>query len=139
MHLLFNNDQTVADWMSKKWGKPVQGWYFAVGILNNEGLLKGGMSFHNFNGSNIEMCYYGPNTFSRDISSGLANFLFEYLKVNRLTVSVPRKNKILLRHLPKFGFKVEGVLKHFYGPYKKDDAIIFGMLKEDGIKYMRNS
>lgn len=128
MILLFGHDQTVADWVSKKWGKPIPPWYFAIGILDKEGILKGGATFHNFNGSNIELCYYGPQTFSKDVVKGINQFVFGHLKANRLTISVPRKNKLLVKSVARMGFKVEGVLRHFYGPYNRDDAIVFGIL-----------
>lgn len=136
MYLLFKNDKVVADWASKKWGKPIPPWYFAVGILDKEGILKGAATFHNYNTSNIEMCYVGPNTLTRKVIRGLTHFLVNEIKIERLTVSVPRKNKLLLKSLPRLGFKVEGVLRHFYGPYKRDDAIIFGMLASEGKKFL---
>ncbi len=129
--LLFGHDQTVADWVSKKWGKPIPPWYYAVGILDIEGVLKGGATFHNFNGSNIEMCYYGPSTLTKDVILGLCRYVFTHLKCNRLTVSVPRKNKLLIKSVTRIGMKVEGVLRHFYGPYNRDDAIVFGILAND--------
>ncbi|HXP48857.1 MAG TPA: GNAT family protein [Bacteroidia bacterium] len=137
MNLLFGHDQTVADWVSKKWGKSIPPWYFAVGILDNEGVLKGGATFHNYNGSNIELCYYGPKTVTKEIIIGLASFLIDHLKVQRLTVSTPRKNKSMVKNLPRLGFKVEGVLRHYYGPYKRDDAIIFGMLASEGKRFLK--
>lgn len=135
--LLFGNDKLVADWMSKKWGHSIPPWYYAIGIIDPKtGLLRGAASFHNYNGANIEISYYGPNTFSRDVIRGISDFCINKIKVERLTVSVPRKSKSMLRTLPRFGFKVEGVLRHFYGPYKRDDAIIFGMLASEGRKFL---
>ena len=134
MQLMFDNEQVVADWLSKKWGKPIPPWYFAIGILDYQGLLKGGISFHNYNEHNIEAFYYGPHTFTKSVMIGICIFLFEKIKVQRLTLSVPRRNKVLLKRIPKFGFKVEGVLRHFYGPYKNDDAIVFGLLASEGKK-----
>lgn len=136
MNLMYGHDKTVADWVSKKWGKSIPPWYFAIGILNSEGLLKGGITFHNYNGSNIELCYYGPNTLTPSIWKGVADFCINKLKVNRLTVSVPRRNKSMTKNLPRLGFKVEGVLRHYYGPYKRDDAIIFGILASEGQKFL---
>ena len=133
MILLFNHDQTVADWASKKWGKSIPPWYYAVGVLNKEGILRGAATFHNFNGSNVEICYYGPSTLSKNVIVGLNDFIFNHLKVNRLTISVPRKNKKLIHSVTRMGFKVEGVLKHFYGPYNRDDAIIFGILSTSDV------
>jgi hypothetical protein len=132
MNLVFGDDKTIADWVSKQRGKSIPPWYFAVGVINKSGVLKGAATFHNYNGSNIELCYHGPNTLTLNVFKGIADFCINRLKVNRLTVSVPRKNKSLIKHLPKFGFKVEGVMRHFYGPFRRDDAIIFGILSSEG-------
>jgi RimJ/RimL family protein N-acetyltransferase len=132
MNLLSGNDQVIADWASKKWGKPIAPWYHAVGIINSEGILCGAITFHNMNGSSAELCYYGPKTFTRRILRELAHFCIDHLKLNRLTLSVPRKNKVLVKALSKLGFKMEGVLRHFYGPYHRDDAIVFGILAQEG-------
>ena len=134
--LLFNNDKTVADWVSKKWGKPIPPWYFAVGILNKEGLLQGAATFHNYNGSNIELCYYGPRTVTKEVVKGLTDFVVNHVKVTRITACVPRSNKLLNKSLLKLGFKVEGVLRHYFGPYKKYDAIVFGILAEEAIRFL---
>lgn len=134
--LVYGNDKLVADWVSKKWGKSIPPWYFALGVLNSQGFLAGGITFHNYNGANIEICYYGPGTLSRTVIRGVADFCINKLKITRVTVSVPRKNKALIRGLTKIGFKVEGVLHHFYGPYHRDDAIVFGMLSSEGKKFL---
>ena len=41
MNLLFGHDQTVADWASKKFGKPLRNWYVAIGIIDRDGKLVG--------------------------------------------------------------------------------------------------
>jgi hypothetical protein len=41
------------------------------------------------------------------------------------------------RTIPKFGFVFEGVQRHFYGPNKRDDAILFGMLKPELLRIAR--
>lgn len=135
MILLFGHDKTVADWYVKKWGNLLP-WQYAIGILDKEGLLCGAAIFHNYNGSNIEFSYYGPHTITKTVVLGIAYFTFKQLKVNRVTVSVPRRNRQLVKSLPPFGFKMEGVLRHFYGPYRNDDALVFGMIKSEAERFL---
>lgn len=131
MRLLFGHDKTVADWASKQTGAPLRGWHHAVGIIDRTGLLVGCASFHDMNGSNVEICFHGPSCATLSIARGLARFAFEGLKAHRVSARTPRQNKAISRHLPRFGFKFEGVLKHYYGPNKRLDAIMFGLLRED--------
>lgn len=137
MNLLFGHDKTVADWVSKKQGKPLRNWHHAVGILDKDGLLIGCASFHDFNGSNIEICYFGPGSPTASIARGLMRFAFEGLKVSRVTARTPRANKRIIQALPAFGFKMEGVMKHYYGPFKRFDAIVFGLLASDATRFIR--
>lgn len=134
MNLLFGHDKVVADWASKMFGSPLRNWYFAVGIINGDGKLVGAASFHGYNGSDIELCYYGPGSCSLGAWKGLLRFAFEELKVNRMTARVPRQNKKVLNSLPALGFKMEGVMRHYYGPVKRLDAIVFGLLEKDARK-----
>ncbi len=131
MNLLFGHDKTVADWVSTKNGKSLQYWNHAIGIINNEGLLIGAATFHEYNGSNVEFCFYGPQSVTHNIMRQLVNFAFDVLKVNRVTARTPRRNKIVNRHLPRYGFKVEGIMRHYYGPVKKLDGIVYGLLRSD--------
>lgn len=136
MNLLFSHDRSVADWVSKKQGKPLRNWHWAVGVINAEGLLVGCASFHDFNGSNIEICYYGPGSPTIGIVRGLMRFAFFTLNVSRVTARTPRQNKLVIRGLKTFGFKMEGVMKHYYGPFKRLDAVVFGLVASDAKRFI---
>ena len=136
MLFLYNNDKLVADWVSKKWGKPLQNWYFAIGVLNKNGTLSGAATFHNYNGYNIELAYYGPNTVTTQLFREIGDFCVNKLKVERLSVMIPRKNSSMVRNLPKFGFKLEGIIRHYYGPFKRDDGFLYGILASEGKRYL---
>jgi len=136
MNLLFGHDKTVADWASKKSGAPLREWFYAVGIIDSNGVLIGAASFHDMNGSNVEICFYGPGAVTKSVMKGLAFFAFVTLNVNRVTARTPRMNKLVLRHLPRWGFKFEGVMKRYYGPHKRLDAVVFGLMPEDAEKLM---
>jgi RimJ/RimL family protein N-acetyltransferase len=136
MNLLFGHDKVVADWASKKFGKPLRNWHVAIGIIDDAGVLVGAASFHDYNESNIEFSFYGPGAARASIVRPLMKFAFETLKVNRVTARTPRQNKIVIRHLPAFGFHMEGVMKHYYGPVKRLDAIVFGLTKADAQRFI---
>lgn len=136
MKLLFGHDKTVADWASQKSGSPLRNWHHAIGIINSNGVLIGAASFHDMNGSNVELCFHGPNSVSLSIMRGLARFVFEQLGAARVTAKTPRANKMVCRHLPRFGWKFEGVMRRYYGRSKRMDAIVFGLLKEDATKLL---
>ena len=134
MNLLFGHDKTVADFASRQTGAPLRAWHHAVGIIDPSGLLVGAASWHDMNGSNVEICFYGPKCLRASLVHGLARFAFVSLGVTRVTARTPRKNKMIARHLPRLGFRFEGILRHYYGPTRGLDALIFGLLAEDAAR-----
>ena len=136
MKLLYGHDKVVADWASKQFAKPLQNWYWALGIIDKDGILVGAATFHDYNESNVELCFWGPDTLRLNIVRGIMAFCFHTLKVNRITCRTPRQNKVVIQGLPKLGFRMEGVMKHYYGPVKRLDAIMFGLLKADSVRFI---
>jgi RimJ/RimL family protein N-acetyltransferase len=136
MKLLFGHDKIVADWVSKKSGTPLRNWHHAVGIINDGGELVGCASFHDINGSNVELCFWGPRAVTPNVARGIMRFAFDILKMNRLTAKTPRQNKTVSRHLGFYGFRCEGLMRHYYGPKKRLDAVVFGLLAEDGRRFL---
>ena len=131
MELVFGHDATIADWVEKKFGYPLSRWDKAVGVIDKSGTLVGGAVFRDWNGFNIEIAYYGPNSVTRSVFLGLTKFCFDELKVTRITARTLRQNKIVNQGLPRLGFRFEGVSKRYFGPYKKHDAINYSLLKSD--------
>lgn len=130
MNLVFGHDETVAAWAATRY-QSFQPCCRALGIVRGEGALIGAATFHEFNGSNVELCYWGPWSMTLPIARGIARFCFDELKVNRVTVRTARNNRVIKKGMPKMGFRFEGVMHRFYGPNKKHDAIVFGLLRED--------
>ena len=135
--LLFNYDRTVIEWIYKKSNIAVPPFLFAIGVLNKEGVLVGAFTLHEYNKFNIELQYWGPNSLTLVVFKQMAHFLFKHLKVTRVTLRTPRTNKVVLGALPKLGFKLEGVMRHFYGPFKKHDAIVFGITEVEARRYLK--
>jgi len=136
VHLVFGRDFEVYAWVSKRFGRPVALMHSAIGIMDDFGKMIGAASLHDYNGSNVELVYWGPARLS--LSRQLARYCFEGLKVNRVTARTPRGNEIVKRGLPKLGFIYEGTLRHYYGPFKRDDAILFGLLRKDAQRLLKD-
>ena len=84
----------------------------------------------------MELSFYGPGAVTASVVRQLMRYAFDWLKVNRVTAKTPRQNKTVICGLPSFGFRMEGVMRHYYGPVKRLDAIVFGLLKADAIRFM---
>ena len=136
MVLLYGHDKEVADWVSKRQGYALKNWFHAVGILDKTGILIGCASLHDMNGSNAELSFWGPRAITCSVIRDFSRFTFEQLDVHRLSARIPRQNKMLISHMQRYGFKFEGVLRHYYGPVKRLDAIMFGLLAKDAKRLM---
>ena len=112
--LLIGEDTLVAVWAASTFKRRQMPVDRAFGIVDN-GLLKGAILLHNFNGINIEMSYYGPNTLTAGITRAVARVLITEFNVARLTVVTSKRNKRLMHGLTKLGFALEGHQKRFYG------------------------
>jgi RimJ/RimL family protein N-acetyltransferase len=126
--LLFGHDVPVAIWTWNEFKRTPMPVNAAVGIVRNN-LLTGSAIFQNYSGHNIELSYYGPQTFSAGIARTLARYVVECFNVDRLTMRTNRENKNILKMFHRFGFKFEGVQQRFYGPF--GDAAVFVLFRED--------
>ncbi len=137
MRLMLGHDYEVARWATDKYAAGLAPYIQAMGIVDGEGNIRGAATLHDFNGSNVELCYWGPWTVTRGIARQIAMVCFYGLKACRVSCRTPRGNKIVARHLPKLGFRYEGLARHYYGPTKQHDAIMFGMTLEDAARLLR--
>jgi len=141
MNPVLGHDQTVFDWACQQFGKKLVPCHSAIGLIDGEGKLRGAAIFQEWNGSNIEFSYYGTSPLTRGAVRYLVQYCFDGVGANRITVRVPKRQKTMLRSLPKLGFRFEGVLRRYYGPFRKDDAVMFGLLPTDAsriLKVVRN-
>lgn len=139
MKLVFDQDAIIAEWAKDKYKAGLDPWWHCIGIVDRASQIVGAASLHYYNGSNVELCYWGPRTLTPSVASAIAVFCFGIMGVNRVTCRTPRSNKIVARHLPKLGFKVEGLARRFYGPLKRDDAILFGLTVDDAQRLLRRA
>lgn len=115
--LLFDCDDQVADFIFRfhmRKVEPRMKYDMAIGLIVN-GNLSGGILFQAWNGSNIELSYYGTKTLTPGIIKSLARILVSVFNVSRVTVTVSRKAWRLKRSLGRLGFVLEGTQKRFWG------------------------
>ena len=137
MNLVAGHDKTVYDWACKKFNRPLADYHSAFGLVKGDGPIIGAVVFADYSGTNIEISYCGERAMTPGVVRALMAYCFGHLKVERVTARTPRDNKPMARWLPMMGFRLEGCLRHYYGPHRKHDALIFGLLKQDGMRIAR--
>ncbi len=131
--LVIGSDEQVTAWAFSKFGIFDQPVNMAVGIAHPETGLVGAFFFHYYNGHNVELSYYGQNTVSSGIVRAMARITISKFNASRLTVMVRKKRKRLIKALPRFGFRLEGVQRRHFGPTDapRDTGVRFVLFRED--------
>ncbi len=131
--LLFECDEFVAQWLYQQMGWPGYKYDRAVGLVNEKGALIGAVLYQHWNGCNVEVSYYGKRTMSAGIIRTLARFTLIAFNPGRITVNTSKKNKRFIRSLYRFGFRLEGACKCYYGPEdtNRNTAIRFVGFRDD--------
>jgi hypothetical protein len=112
--LLLDADEQVASYLFKSHVSPVMKYDRAIGLVDS-GNLHGGILLQSWNGTNIELSYYGRGTLTAGIVRCLARILLSTFNPGRVTVTVCRKHRRLIKALGKLGFVFEGTQRCFYG------------------------
>ena len=113
--LLIGEDEKVAAWAFSTFHLFPTRVDRALGIVSKDGAIKGAILFQNFNGTNVELSYYGPHTASVGISRSIARVILSEFSAARVTVVTSKRNRRIMRGLSKFGFAIEGVQRRYYG------------------------
>lgn len=102
----------------------------AIGVINEQGLIVGGVVYHNWQPTyrSIELSFAAtdPKWLTQDILSALLRYPFVELDCQRITGFTPKKSRRARRFLDRFGFKREGCVEKGFG---SDDAIISGLMR----------
>ena len=114
--LVVAEDLNVASWAFQKFNVFPMPVNKGIGVINTKtGEIVGAILFQNFNGYNLELSYYGQNTLTPGIVRTLARIAILEFNVSRVTVTVSKKKKRLIRSLHRFGYKLEGSQRRYYG------------------------
>jgi hypothetical protein len=117
--VVLGHDQSVSDWAGRQFGT-----------------LKGAIVFFNhYRHGNMEMAMVG-DVVRQDILRRLARYVFGQLGCTRLTARTARSNTRARRMLPRAGFTFEGTNARWYGPERKDDALVFALFSENAKRWL---
>ncbi len=131
--LVFGHDAVIAKWASEKLGgSNFLGEVKAIGFVDAGGNLIGASVLHNASKFDVEMSIVGKP--SKDLLLATAEMAFA--RHERLTLRIPRRKSRVMQAAVKYGFKLEGTIRRLYGPYKKDDGVVFGMLRKEAARYI---
>ena len=130
--LVIDDDNRVAAWIYAKYNLFKMPINRALGIVETDGTLVGGIILQNYNGINIELSYYGPYTLTPGIVRSIARIGIAEFNVGRATVITSKKNKRLMRSLQRFGWRLEGTQRCFYGQQDctRNTGVRFVMFRE---------
>lgn len=115
---VFDDSWRVAEWMATGAGaRPIQ-FHSAIGI-EAAGELIGGFMFTAYNGSDVELHYYGPGTLQRRTVRLIFSYALRVLQVNRVTVRTRKPH--MARGCEKLGAVYECTVRRLYGPTDADE------------------
>ena len=125
MQFVLGHDQTVWQWANAFFESPLKQPDWAIGIVNDKGVLQGAVLGHESNSHTVEISICGE----RWITPRLVRTFFEgaFQRYWRIEVRTTKDNKAVKRNAPKWGFKFEGTAKDFFG--EAHDALRFAMLR----------
>lgn len=113
--LLFDCDEEVAKWLFSQQKWPAYKYDKALGLIDSKGMLVGAVFYHSWNGSNVEIAYYGKGTMTPGVYRSLARYAILQFDASRLSAITSKKNRQLIKGLMKTGFKFEGISRCYYG------------------------
>src|SRR6185369_4894085 len=137
--LLFECDEEVALWLYQQMGWPAYKFDKAIGIVREDGQMVGAVLYQHWNGCNVEVSYYGKGTMTAGIMRCMARYTLIVFNPSRITVNTSKKNKRFIRSLQRFGFRLEGMSRRYYGADDKNrnTAVRFVAFREDIEKVAR--
>lgn len=123
--LLFGQDAQIVAWAFATFNFKPMPVDLAIGIIEPDGSPKGAILFHNFNGNDAHLSYYGPHTMTPGIIRAIARAALA-LGCRRVTVTTAKSNKRFVKAILRLGFTHECARHCFYGP-RNDKAEHTGM------------
>jgi RimJ/RimL family protein N-acetyltransferase len=145
MRLLIGQDRLVAQWVAARIPKMAEhgladfGPSTAIGVLNGDGDLIGGVVYHNWQPAfrTIELSFASttPRWLTKTLITALLAYPFKQLDCARVSALTPRKAASARAFLDQFGFVREGVHWRAFGD---DDAISSCLKRKDWERHRYN-
>lgn len=121
--LAHGNDSLINEWTLAMFGVRNFNSDMAFGIMEGPQIV-GSVFFHAYNGYDIELSYFGPQTLTLGILRSICRIALDHFGVSRITVRTPKTNKQMTRGIHKLGWIFEGVRHNGYGDI---DAVMYGL------------
>jgi RimJ/RimL family protein N-acetyltransferase len=131
MPILTGHDDAVAQWVAGNLGVTIAPPYVSLGVLGADSVLIGGAVFSGYSGANIDVTIYGPRAMTRAAMRASFGYVFGQLRCERLTARCKRSNASMRRLMDRLGFKHEGTQRRYWGPDRNDDAMVYGMTRDE--------
>lgn len=127
MELIFGHDEAVARWADKFFEGGVGKFDWAIGIIDDEGRLKGALVGQERNPWTVEVSICSGGA----ITSKVARWFFTWFfwRYARMEVTTTRDNGTVKRNARKWGFVFETGMPAYYGNGR--DGLRFRMLRSD--------
>lgn len=130
--------KVIADWCAMKLGCHFGSIYHAIGVIpTGGGELLGAAVLHDLTAHDVELSMYGPKTLTADLCRLIGYYCFLDRNLQRLTIVIPRHKSKLRLKVMKLGFKYEGIKRRLYGPFKRHDGVMFGMLRSEAGMFLK--
>ncbi len=133
--ILLGQSEWVARWVVSQIDGPEgvrvpDRWYEAIGFLNKDQALAGGVVFYDYVGHDIEVMAAGQGLWLTPLNLKTI-FLYPFVQLGcrRLTCHVARRNRVSRKFVTRLGFKLEGVRRA--GMADGQDAMLYGMKRND--------
>jgi hypothetical protein len=137
LRIALGDDEAVAAYVSAGLKTRIIPPFTAMGVVDKNGILCGGIIFNSFNGFNIEASVYGPACASRGVLRAVMAYVFVQLKCLRLTCKTRRSNRSVIQQLIRLGFTHEGMQRNYFGPQRGDDAILYALFPQAAARWIK--
>jgi RimJ/RimL family protein N-acetyltransferase len=110
--------------------------YKAIGVTDGREVLAA-VVYHDYRPAyksiEISMAANNPRWALRSVISALLSYPFVQLQCERITLTIPKKNRRARRFVKGIGFVEEGCARKGFG---RDDAMIYGMLRREAMRWL---
>lgn len=118
--LVTGEDARVGAWMFQVGNAQPMQFNMAVGLSEDGGAtLCGGFMYTNFNGSDVELHFYGPGLLKTRVFRAMFYIAAVVFNVNRMTIRTRKEH--MARGVTKLGAVYEGTVRRLYGPSDGDN------------------
>jgi RimJ/RimL family protein N-acetyltransferase len=128
VRFVIDERERLADWMFDRHGWLFHEPFTAIGQETDDGRIICVSVFNNYNGIDIEWTSSGRYT--RGMWRVTLDYIFGTNSCRRCTMRTRPTNLQTIKTLIHLGARIEGRLRWYYGD---EDALVFGLLKEDAI------